>query len=60
VTDIDLRASALSGVRWNSIGQGGRQFAAFLLSVVLARLLSPREFGLIAMLLIFQEIANAR
>lgn len=55
----NLRAAALSGVKWNFIGQTGRQFIAFFVSITLARLLTPREFGLLAMLFIFQEVANA-
>lgn len=55
----DLRAPTLSAVKWNFIGQGGRQGLSFVVSVLLARLVAPAEFGLLAMLLIFQEIANA-
>jgi teichuronic acid exporter len=54
-----LKAETLSGVKWNAIGQIGRQVIAFLVSLVLARLLTPKEFGVIAMLLVFQEVANA-
>ena len=56
---LNLKANALSGAKWNFIGHAGRQSIAFLVSVVLARLLTPREFGLLAVLFIFQEIANA-
>ena len=56
---LNLKANALSGAKWNFIGHAGRQSIAFLVSVVLARLLTPREFGLLAILFIFQEIANA-
>lgn len=55
----NLKANALSGAKWNLIGHAGRQVMAFLVSIVLARLLTPREFGLLAVLVIFQEIANA-
>ena len=54
-----LKARALSGVKWNSIGEAGRLLISFVVSVLLARLLTPKDFGLIAMLLVFQEIANA-
>jgi O-antigen/teichoic acid export membrane protein len=54
-----LKARAVSGIKWNSIGEAGRLLISFAVSVVLARLLTPKDFGLIAMLLIFQEIANA-
>ena len=54
-----LKARALSGVKWNSIGEAARLLISFVVSVVLARLLTPKDFGLIALLLIFQEVANA-
>ena len=60
MTDLaSLKERALSGITWNSIGEAGRLLVSFVVSVVLARLLTPKEFGLIAMLLVFQEIANA-
>lgn len=55
----NLKARALLGVKWNSIGEVWRLLISFAVSVVLARLLTPKDFGLIAMLLVFQEIANA-
>ncbi len=55
----DLRAPTLSAVKWNFVGQAGRQGLSFVVSILLARLVAPSEFGLLAMLLIFQEIANA-
>ena len=54
-----LRAQGFSAVTWNAIGQVGRQTTSLVVSMVLARLLSPSDFGLLAMLLVFQELANA-
>jgi len=34
-----LKERTLSGVKWNSIGEAGRLFISFVVSVVLARLL---------------------
>ncbi|OFY85148.1 MAG: hypothetical protein A3F72_05050 [Bacteroidetes bacterium RIFCSPLOWO2_12_FULL_35_15] len=42
-----------SGIKWNFIGQFGRQIIFFITSLILARLLSVNEFGLIAMLSVF-------
>lgn len=56
---LDLKAAIVSGVRWTVIGQVGRQILAVVVSVVLARHLAPSDFGLIAMLFVFQEAANA-
>ena len=59
MNDKSLRATALSGAKWNLVGHAGRQSIAFVVSIILARLLTPREFGLLAVLFIFQEVANA-
>ena len=54
-----IKSQIFSGVKWNAIGQLVRQTFSFVVSVILARLLTPEEFGLIAMLFIFSEIATA-
>ena len=43
----------LAGFGWNFINQFGVQFLNLLFSIFLARLLSPEEYGLIAMVTIF-------
>ncbi|REE83101.1 O-antigen/teichoic acid export membrane protein [Lutibacter oceani] len=52
----DLKQKALSGVFWSALQQFGKQGIGFVVSVVLARLLLPEEFGLIAMIGIFMGI----
>lgn len=47
-----LRKSAISGVKWSSISQFGRQGMQLLTTVVLARLLSPSDFGLVGMAMV--------
>lgn len=42
----DLAARTIRGVLWSGVGQFGIQALGFLVSVVLARLLTPREYGL--------------
>lgn len=49
----------LSSIKWNAIGQTATQLYAIFISIALARLLQPEDFGIIAMLFIFTEIANA-
>jgi len=41
-----LTAQTIRGVLWSGVGQLGIQALGFLVSVVLARLLSPHEYGL--------------
>ncbi|MBU4398814.1 MAG: MOP flippase family protein [Planctomycetes bacterium] len=41
------------GVRWSAIGAWGQQLVQFGIGIVLARLLMPRDFGLLAMATVF-------
>lgn len=47
------RSRIISGTRWATLGQGGAQVVRFLVSIVLARLLVPADFGLMSMALLF-------
>jgi len=53
----NMRTRTLSGVAWSGAAQLTRQLLYFIISVILARLMSPREFGLIAMATIFTSFA---
>lgn len=50
---MSLRKQALTGVFWNSLQQFSHQIISLVVSIVLARLLLPSEFGLIAMISVF-------
>ena len=52
-----FKKQALTGVFWSSIQSFGTQSVSFIISIVLARLLLPEEFGLIAMK-IFKKQSN--
>ena len=54
-----LRESGKSGMLWSFLIQGGTQFINFVVTVLLARLLLPEEFGLIGMIAIFMAISRA-
>lgn len=47
------------GVMWSAIDRFSVQGISFVLSLVIARLITPREYGLIAMLTIFMAIAQS-
>lgn len=53
-----LRNKATTGVVWSAFERFGQQSCAFFIQVVLARLLVPEEFGLIAMVMVFVAIMN--
>ncbi len=46
---MSLRRSAISGVKWSSISDFGRRALSLLTTIILARLLAPADFGLVAM-----------
>ena len=54
-----LRSKTLRGVSWSFLERGGQLGIQFIISVILARLLLPKQFGLIAMLTIFMAVAQS-
>jgi len=53
-----LKEETASALFWSFMDKGGQQILQFAFLFILARLLSPREAGLIAVLTIFVAIAN--
>jgi O-antigen/teichoic acid export membrane protein len=53
-----LRGKATSAFFWDMAGIFARQGIAFVVSIFLARLLAPVEFGLVAMALVFISITQ--
>jgi O-antigen/teichoic acid export membrane protein len=43
---------AFSGVKWSSISEGSRQLMQLVTTFILARLLSPKDFGLVGMAMV--------
>lgn len=54
-----LRSRAASGFAWSFLERFGQQGVLFVVQLVLARLLAPEEFGLIAMVAVFIAISGA-
>lgn len=54
----DLKTKAINGFFWNSINNFAGLGVQFIVGIILARILSPREFGLIGMLTIFIAISQ--
>ncbi|MCK4783639.1 MAG: oligosaccharide flippase family protein, partial [Desulfobacteraceae bacterium] len=54
-----LKSKTIHGVFWSLLERGGQQGIRLVISIILARLLLPAQFGLIAMLAIFMAIAQA-
>jgi PST family polysaccharide transporter len=53
-----LKAKFASGALWNTLGNGSVQLFSFIVFVVLARLLTPAEFGIVAFASIFVDISR--
>ena len=53
-----LKHKILSGVLWQGLERIGSQGISFLISIVLARLLTPSEFGVLAIMMVFVAICG--
>lgn len=54
----DLRNKTISGVKWSAVERLSVQGVTFLMGLVLARLLTPGDFGIVGMLTIFLSISQ--
>jgi O-antigen/teichoic acid export membrane protein len=48
-----LREQAISGFGWRAVERYSTQAAQFVISIILARILTPHDFGLIALVMVF-------
>ena len=48
----------ISSLIWKFLERGGVQGVQFVLSIILARLVTPEDYGVIAILLVFIQIAT--
>lgn len=53
-----LREKTIKGLFWGGVSNGVQQFVGIAFGIVLGRLLSPEDYGMIAMITIFTSIAN--
>lgn len=51
--DSDLKRRTAKGLLWGGIGNGGMQLLSLLFGLVLSRILSPADYGLVGSLAIF-------
>lgn len=54
-----LKHEAMHGLFWSFFERIGQQGIQFIIAIILARLLLPEQFGLIAMLTIFMAVAQS-
>lgn len=55
----EIKKQTLSGVKWSAIGRFSTQGVSFLIGLILARLLSPSDYGVVGMIGIFLAIAQS-
>ena len=55
---FNIKEKTISGVRWTGVNRGVQSGFSFLITIILARLLQPEDFGLLAMATIFTIFAG--
>lgn len=55
----NLKQKTISGLSWSFVGQFARYGIDFIIGIILARLLSPKQYGLIAMVTIFIAVSRS-
>lgn len=53
-----MRGQILDGLKWDIVGKLINQFVGFFITIVLARLILPEEFALLAMITAFSSFVN--
>lgn len=56
---VDIKKKTIYGLFWSSVERFSVQGIQFILGLIMARLLSPKEFGIVGMLTIFLAVADA-
>lgn len=54
----ELKRKAIKGVFWSAIDKAGVKGVAFIISIIIARILTPSDYGVIGMILVFITLAN--
>lgn len=58
MTVSDMNQKVAKGLFWKLLENGGAQGVQFVIAILLARLLSPTEYGVVGLIMIFITIAN--
>ncbi|MBP3806582.1 MAG: lipopolysaccharide biosynthesis protein [Oribacterium sp.] len=58
MADNNLKSKVISGLFWKVLEQCGSQGVQFVVALILARLMTPTEYGTISLITIFITIAN--
>ena len=58
MTETEMKKKVVGGLFWKLLENGGAQGIQFVIAVILARLLTPAEYGVVGLIMIFITIAN--
>lgn len=58
MTETDMKQKVAKGLFWKLLENGGAQLVQFVVAILLARLLTPAEYGVVGIITIFITIAN--
>jgi len=58
VTENEMKNKVVKGLFWKLLENGGAQAVQFVVAILLARLLTPAEYGVVGIIMIFITIAN--
>ena len=54
----DIKRDTISGVKWTAIERISMQLFQFIIGIILARILEPKDFGVVGVLMIFIILTN--
>lgn len=54
----NLKKKTITAILWSGFEKIGSQITQFVISIIIARILFPRDYGLIGMLAIFFVVSN--
>lgn len=58
MTETEMKQKVARGVFWKLLENGGAQGIQFVIAILLARMLTPAEYGVVGIIMIFITIAN--
>lgn len=58
MTENEMNNKVVRGLFWKILENGGAQAVQFIVAILLARLLTPAEYGVVGIIMIFITIAN--
>ena len=58
MAETEMKQKVVKGLLWKLLENGGAQGVQFVIAIILARLLTPAQYGVVGIITIFITIAN--